>query len=237
MKMGPVDKRPKFTIVIMLVLLILGAVSLTRLPIQLFPDVEAPVAAVSTSYPGAGPEEVLNDVTVDLEDELSTVSGLNQITSQSLEGSSIVIMEFTADTDIDDVETEIVSTISQIELPDDAGTPAFLQFDPSMFPSIQLAISGGGDEVTEFQEETESLERELSRIGGVASISESGSLTEQYEVVLDQDEIADAGISQSDIVQVIQGQEAAVRVVLLLMKRRKNLFPHEFSANLVQQRS
>lgn len=203
-------KRPKFTIVIMLVLLILGAVSLTRLPIQLFPDVEAPVAAVSTSYPGAGPEEVLNDVTVDLEDELSTVSGLNQITSQSLEGSSIVIMEFTADTDIDDVETEIVSTISQIELPDDAGTPAFLQFDPSMFPSIQLAISGGGDEVTEFQEETESLERELSRIGGVASISESGSLTEQYEVVLDQDEIADAGISQSDIVQVIQGQEAAV---------------------------
>ncbi|RKD69678.1 HAE1 family hydrophobic/amphiphilic exporter-1 [Sinobaca qinghaiensis] len=203
-------KRPKFTIVIMLVLLILGAVSLTRLPIQLFPDVEAPVAAVSTSYPGAGPEEVLNDVTENLEEELSTVSGLDQLTSQSLEGSSIVIMEFTADTDIEDVETEVVSTITQADLPDDAGTPAFLQFDPSMFPSIQLAVSGGGDEVPAFQEETASLERELSRVDGVASISESGSLTEQYEVVLDQAELENAGISQSDVVQVIRGQEAAV---------------------------
>jgi hydrophobic/amphiphilic exporter-1 (mainly G- bacteria), HAE1 family len=56
-------KRPKFTIVIMAVLLLLGTVSLTRLPVQLLPDVEAPAAAVVTNYPGAGPNEVLNDIT------------------------------------------------------------------------------------------------------------------------------------------------------------------------------
>ncbi|SDN86754.1 efflux RND transporter permease subunit [Alkalicoccus daliensis] len=203
-------KRPKFTIVIMLVLLLLGTVSLTRLPIQLLPDVDAPVAAVVTSYPGAGPEEVLNEVTEEMEEDLSTISGLNQLTSQTTEGSSIVVMEFSANTSISDVENEIVTTINQTELPDGAGNPAFLQFDPSMFPSIQLAVSSDDESVTEFQEDVAELQRELSRIEGIASISESGTLTEQYEIVVDQEEMEAAGLTQDNIVETIQANDIVV---------------------------
>ncbi|WP_018924089.1 efflux RND transporter permease subunit [Salsuginibacillus kocurii] len=202
--------RPKFTIVIMLVLLILGLVSLTRLPLQLFPDVEAPVAAVATSYEGAGPEEVVNDVTEVLEEDLSTISGLNDMTSQSSEGSSIVILEFDWDTSISDVETEIVSTITQSDLPEDAGQPSFIEFDPSMFPSMQIAVSSDGDDVIDFQDDVFDMQRELSRIDGVADLSESGSMTELYEVELNQEEVNDAGVSQEDIVETIQSHDIAV---------------------------
>ncbi|HSI66382.1 MAG TPA: efflux RND transporter permease subunit, partial [Planococcus sp. (in: firmicutes)] len=203
-------KRPKFTIVIMMVLLLLGAVSLTRLPVQLLPDIEAPVAAVVTSYQGAGPETVLTDVTEPLESDLSTISGLNRLSSQTTEGSSILILEFSSDTSISDVENEIVRTINQTNLPDGAGNPSFLQFDPSMFPSIQLAISADGREVTEFQGDVADLRRDLSRISGIASISESGSLSEQYEVILDQEQLESFGLSQDDVVNAIQANDIVV---------------------------
>lgn len=203
-------RRPKFTVVIMLVLLLLGAVSLTRLPIQLLPDVEAPVAAVVTGYQGAGPETILADVTEPLESDLSTISGLNRMTSQTSEGSSILIMEFSSDTSIADVENEIVRTINQTNLPEGAGNPSFLQFDPSMFPSIQLAISAGDQNVIAFQDDAEDLRTELSRISGIASISETGSLTEQYEVILDQEQLEAANLSQDDVINAIQANDIVV---------------------------
>ncbi|SIS45949.1 efflux RND transporter permease subunit [Salimicrobium flavidum] len=203
-------RRPKFTIVIMLLLLILGAVSLSRLPIQLFPDVEAPAAAVTASYPGAGPEEVLSDVTKELEGELSDTSGLENITSQSMEGAAIIIMEFSSDTSLDDIETEIVSTMNQAELPDNAGSPTFLKFDPSMLPSIQLAVASGGDEVIDFQDQASDLNQELSRVDGVADVSESGTVTEQFEVILDQQALQDNGLDQETVVQTIQAQQATM---------------------------
>ncbi|QDI91432.1 efflux RND transporter permease subunit [Salicibibacter halophilus] len=202
--------KPKFTIVIMLLFIIVGIVSLTRLPLNLFPDVEAPVAAVATSYEGAGPEEVLSDVTEELEGELAATSGLDDMTSQSSEGSSIIILEFTQDTSIDEVETDIVSTITQAELPDDAGQPSFIEFDPSMLPTMQLAVSGNGDEVGDFQDDALDLHQELSRIDGVADIEEDGSLTELYDVQLNQDDLNDANMTQSDVVDVIQGHDIAV---------------------------
>lgn len=194
----------------MLLLLILGAVSLSRLPIQLFPDVEAPAAAVTASYPGAGPEEVLSDVTKELEGELSDTSGLENITSQSMEGAAIIIMEFSSDTSLDDIETEIVSTMNQAELPDNAGSPTFLKFDPSMLPSIQLAVASGGDEVIDFQDQASDLNQELSRVDGVADVSESGTVTEQFEVILDQQALQDNGLDQETVVQTIQAQQATM---------------------------
>ncbi|PRO66525.1 efflux RND transporter permease subunit [Alkalicoccus urumqiensis] len=203
-------RRPKFTIVIMTLLLLLGSVSLTRLPVQLLPDIEAPAAAVVTSYPGAGPSEVLSDVTEPLENDLSDISGLSQLTSQTEEGSSIIIMEFGYSTSIDDVENDIISTINQTELPDEAGQPAFLQFDPSMFPSMQLAVASSDEEVTAFQDDVADLQQELSRVPGVASVDESGRIDEVYDVVLDTDVLQNNNLTQEDIVNVIQGSQMSL---------------------------
>lgn len=105
----------------MLILLLIGAVSFTRLPLQLMPNINPPVAAVATTYQGAGPEEVMEDVTVPIESELSSLSGLTNISSQSQESSSVIIMEFGYDMTIDEVESDITRALDGVDLPEQAG--------------------------------------------------------------------------------------------------------------------
>ncbi|GAA3732612.1 efflux RND transporter permease subunit [Salinicoccus jeotgali] len=203
-------KRPKFTIVIMIILILLGAVSLTRLPLQLLPNVQPPIAAVATSYQGAGPEEVMKDVTKPLEAELSTVSGLTNISSQSQESSSVVLLEFGYDMTIDEVENEIVRTIENTSLPEEAGDPSFLEFDITMLPSLTLAVSSDNKSVSEFQGQVEDLINELENINGVASISETGSITEEISVALDTEALEKYQLSQSDVANIIEANNISI---------------------------
>lgn len=203
-------KRPKFTIVVMIILILLGAVSLTRLPLQLLPNVQPPIAAVATTYQGAGPEEVMEDVTVPLEAELSTVSGLTNISSQSQESSSIILLEFGYDMTIDEVENEIMRTIENTSLPDQAGDPSFLEFDITMFPSMTLAVTSGNDSVSEFQGQVDDLIGELENINGVASISKTGSITEEIAVTLDTEALEEYQLSQSDVANIIEANNISI---------------------------
>ncbi|WP_031547367.1 efflux RND transporter permease subunit [Salinicoccus luteus] len=203
-------KRPKFTIVVMIILILLGAVSLTRLPLQLLPNVQPPVAAVATTYQGAGPEEVMEDVTEPLEAELSTLSGLSNISSQSQESSSIILLEFGYDMTIDEVENEITRTIENVNLPDQAGDPSFLEFDITMFPSMTLAVTSENESVSEFQGQVDDLIGELENINGVASISETGNITEEIAVTLDTEALEEYQMSQSDVAGIIEANNISI---------------------------
>lgn len=203
-------RRPKFTIVVMIILMLLGAVSLTRLPLQLMPPIEPPIAAVATTYQGAGPEEVMEDVTVPLESELSSINGLSNISSQSQENSSVVIMEFDYDMQIEDVESDIRRAIDAVELPEQAGTPSFLEFDISMLPSIQLAVTSEGESVVEYQDQVDDLITELENIEGVASITENGAVTQEIQVNLDIDALEEVNMSQSDVAGLIEANNISI---------------------------
>jgi len=113
-------KRPVFTIVTMILFLLLGFISLLNIPLKLIPDIDPPIAAVVTSYQGASPTEVVDKVTRPLEDSLSTVPGLKNITSQSMEGVAITILEFSWTTSINDVENDIHNRMNQAQLPNEA---------------------------------------------------------------------------------------------------------------------
>ncbi|KGA97272.1 cation transporter [Alkalihalobacillus alcalophilus ATCC 27647 = CGMCC 1.3604] len=202
-------RRPKFTIVAMLFFLIFGFVSLTNLPLQLFPNINPPIAAVVTNYNGASPEEVLDRVTVPLESRLSTTSGLKRMTSQTSEGTSLILLEFDWAASIDDVELDIINTIRQIPLPDGANEPSFLKFDPSMMPTLQLAITSH-EPVADFQDVVFDLQSEVTKIPGVASVNESGSIIEEVQVYLDQDELVNSGVTQADVVSLIQSHNVAM---------------------------
>lgn len=205
-------KRPKFTIVVMLVLLILGAVSLTRLPIQLMPNIEPPVAVVATSYPGAGPDEVLDSVTEPLEDELSTTTGLQNISSQSQESSSLVMMEFDYDMSISDVENEITRTIDQAGLPEEAEDPSFIEFDVSMLPSIQMAVTSTNGDSVEFENQVNDLVNELESIEGVASINLNGTVDREISVELDSGALAEYDLSQEDVSGMIEANNFSMPI-------------------------
>ena len=203
-------RRPKFTIVIMIILMLLGGVSLTQLPLQLMPNIQPPIAAVATTYQGAGPEEVMEDVTQPMESELSSLNGLTNIQSQSQESSSIVILEFGYDMSIEDVENDITKAMDSADLPEQAGAPSFLEFDISMMPSIQMAVSSSGEDVVEYQDQVDDLISELENIEGVASITQNGNVVEEIQVNLDTDALSEYGLSQSDVASIIEANNISI---------------------------
>ncbi|MFC4409412.1 efflux RND transporter permease subunit [Chungangia koreensis] len=202
-------KRPVFTIVTMFLVLILGAVSFIKIPVTLIPELNPPVAVVVTSYPGASPEEVSEKVTKPLEASLSTLPGLKRMQSSSQEGANLIFLEFDWSSHIDDVQTDVMQRIDSTMIPDDANKPLFMKFDPSQFPIIQMSLTSGakGEDVRLIAEE---LEKELRRIEGVASVNISGSLVEEIQIVLKADKLEERGLTQSDIVQVIQSNNISM---------------------------
>lgn len=203
-------RRPKFTIVVMIILMLLGIVSLTRLPLQLMPNIQPPIAAVATTYQGAGPEEVMEDVTKPIESELSSINGLSNISSQSQESSSVVILEFGYDMTIDEVESDITRALESVQLPEQAGDPAFLEFDISMMPSIQMAVTSSGENVADYQGQVDGLVTELENIEGVASISQNGTVVEEIQVNLDVDALSEVNMSQSDVAGLIEANNISI---------------------------
>lgn len=202
-------KRPVFTIVTMLFVIILGIVSLIKIPVTLIPELNPPIGVVVTNYPGASPTEVNEKVTKPLESSLATLPGLKNIQSTSQEGSNLIILEFNWSTDIQQVQTDVMQRIDLTPLPDDVPKPNFLKFDPSQFPIIQLSLRAE-DTNTDIRLLAESLDKELRRTEGVASVNVSGKLIEEIQIELDEQALIEKGLTQSDIVQIIQASNISL---------------------------
>lgn len=223
-------KRPVFTIVSMIFVLILGAVSLFKIPVTLIPDLNPPIGVVVTSYPGASPIEVNEKVTKPLEASLATLPGIKRVQSTSLESSNLIILEFDWSTNMDDVQTDILQRIDLVPLPEDAERPSFLKFDPSQFPIIQLALAAESEDV-DIRQIAESLEQELQRTEGVASVTVSGEIIEEVQIELDAQKLEQNNLTQNDVMQIIQasnismpGAELSTNENQLLTTRVVSLF-------------
>lgn len=202
-------KRPVLTIVTMFLVIILGAISFLRIPVTLIPELNPPIGVVVTTYNGASPTEVNEKVTKPLEANLSTLPGIESIQSTSQEGSNFILLEFDWSTEIDDVQSDILQRIDQTFLPEDAGKPQFLKFDPSQFPILQLSLRATDSDV-DIRVLAEELETELLQTEGVANVNISGTLIEEILISLDQELLEENGLQQSDIVQVIQGSNISL---------------------------
>ncbi|WP_026701323.1 efflux RND transporter permease subunit [Salibacterium aidingense] len=200
-------RRPKLTIVAMVLFILLGAVSVVNLPLKLFPEINPPVGAVVASYPGASPAEVEDKVTIPLEEELSTLSGLDTMTSTSEEGMALVMLEFSWDSSIEEVEQDIITSMNEASMPDDAGDPNFLKFDPSMMSMNQMAITSDNQDIEAFQDDVRDFSSDLERIEGVANVDYSGGVTEHFDVRLNQEELENNQLTQEDVVNAVQSHE------------------------------
>ncbi|WP_096435811.1 efflux RND transporter permease subunit [Alteribacter populi] len=196
-------RRPIFTLVAMTLFLLLGVISLTNIPLKLIPDIDPPIGAVVVSYDDAAPQEVVDQVSRPMEESLSTLPGLNNISSISMEGSSLTLLEFSWATSIDDIENDILARMNQTPLPNDTGDPRFLKFDPSQFPIIQLSLSSAVDN-EELTELVSDLEQELLKVEGVGSIDTEGDLVDEIQIQLNQDDLESYGLAQNEVVSAIQ---------------------------------
>src|SRR5215213_10410338 len=140
---GLAIRRPVFTTMVMVGLVVLGLFNYRRLPIDQFPDVDLPVVTVQTVYPGASAEAVEREVTRRMEESFNPVEGVDRITSISLEGVSQIIVEFDLGRDVDVASQDIRSKIEGIrrELPDAIEAPVVGKFDVGALPVMSLALS------------------------------------------------------------------------------------------------
>lgn len=190
---------------IVLIVVLLGAISLTRLPIDLFPEMELPVAIVSTSYTGAGPQEIENLVTKRIEGAIATVSGIDNVSSISSEGSSIVIAQFNNGTNMDFAALEMREKIDMVKglLPEDAAQPMVLKLDLNSMPIVEIALSTNGD-LSGLQALAEdAIKQRFERIDGVASVNIGGGFVKEIEVLADPYVLSGYGISTGQLSQYL----------------------------------
>jgi hydrophobic/amphiphilic exporter-1 (mainly G- bacteria), HAE1 family len=197
-------KNPVTTLMMMLLVGIFGFVSLTGLKMDLMPNINPPVVAVMTTYPGAGPEEVTEMVTKPIEDVISTTQGLKTMESRSSDNASLVIAQYDWGTDVSEIREDIATRLGTLQLPDDVGQPMIVKFDPTMMPIMQFTVSNGDDLAHLQQVVNEEIVPALQNIKGVANVSISGGFSEEIIVKLDETQLKKYQLSQSDVVQMIQ---------------------------------
>ncbi len=185
-------KKPYTVLVGVVLAIILGVVSFTRMTADLLPSISLPYVIVMTTYPGAGPETVEAAVTQPLEASMATVSNIESISSVSNENYSMVILEFAQTADMNAVSLEIRESLDQIKSywSDEIGNPIIIKMNPDMLPVMIAAVGVEGMDYAQISTYAqESVMPELESIEGVASVSAAGLLEESVNVVIRQEKI------------------------------------------------
>lgn len=199
-------KRPVTIIMLMLIIILLGTVSLTRLPIDLFPDMEIPVAVVVTEYSGVGPQEIEKMITNPVEGAVSTVENIDQVTSTSTEGRSIVIAQFKYGTDMNFATLQMREKVDMVkrQFPAEVGSPMVLKIDLTQMPIMQLTLSAKNADLADLQSIAEdTLKPRLERVKGVASVTVSGGYINEVKIKTRQEALKGYGLNIDTLAKVI----------------------------------
>lgn len=185
-------KKPMTVFVCVVLVIVLGVVSFMKMTPDLMPNMDLPYAMIMTTYAGQTPEAVETTVTKPLEQSLATIDGVKQISSNSAENYSILIIEFEDGTNMDTATVDMRSSLDTITdmWPDTVGTPYLIKINPNMLPSAMVAVDYEGKDRTEISSYVSNeLMNKLEGIDGVASVSDKGIVVEQENIVISQDKI------------------------------------------------
>jgi len=186
--------------------IVLGFVSYSKMPLDLFPDIEFPVAVVITEYPEVGPKEIESTITRPMEEAVAGINNVESVTSRSDEGISIVMVKFVWGTDMALGVSDIREKVDIIKgfYPDGVETPVVLKFDMSMMPIMVLAVSGERDisRIREYSEDT--LKNLLEQVDGVASAGIRGGYKNEVKVELVRNRMEAYGISIDQVVNILR---------------------------------
>lgn len=185
-------KKPFTVLVAVIAIIALGFVSLSHLTMDLLPEMSLPYLIIVTTYPGASPDKVEDQVTVPIENALGTISGVENISSSSSENYSMVQMEFADGTDMNSAIVKVSGAINQLEgvLPEGAGTPSIMEISLDMLATMYVAVEVDGYDIYQL---TDFVNNDVipyvSRVDGVASITTVGLVEQSIQVELNQEKI------------------------------------------------
>src|SRR6266536_533603 len=189
-----------------LAIILLGATSLGKMPIDLFPNLNYPSLRIGTIYKGASAQDIERSVTYPIEKAVSAVANVRYVESTSRQGFSVVTVQFAWSADIDAGLTEVVQRIQAIlsSLPTGIQQPFILKFDLSNIPVCILTVAGGGlDERALYDLAYNTIEPQIERLPGVASANVDGGKIRQITINLDRDRLFSKGLAVSEVTRAV----------------------------------
>ncbi|MGE5560718.1 MAG: efflux RND transporter permease subunit [Chloroflexota bacterium] len=207
MSLAELAVRHRVTVAMCVVIVVLlGMVSYGRIPIDLLPDLNFPVVAIITSYPGAAPQEVESLISRPLEEVIGTVANVKDVQSVSTEENSLVIAQFNWGTDMDFAALDIREKVDLVKrlFPTDVATPMVMKFDPSLMPVMVVSMTGGSDQVELRRTAEDVVKKALERVDGVASVQVVGGQEAQVRVTVDPDKLNKHNLAWQQVALAIQ---------------------------------
>ena len=186
-------KKPYTVLACVVMVIVLGVVSLSRMTADLLPDMSFPYTVIFTTYPGASPEEVEQEVTAPIEAAIATTSNIENISSISNNSYSVIIAEYSQSANMDSVLIELQQELDLVtgSFDDNIGSPMIMQIDPDMMPVMIASVDRDGQNAVELSDYVEKeLLPQLESTEGIASVTASGEIEETIEITLDEEKIA-----------------------------------------------
>ncbi len=204
-------ERPVATLMLVLAMALFGALAYKQLPVNDLPQVDFPTLRISASLPGANPETMANTVATPLERQLSTVQGIESMSSQSGQGSTSITLQFELGRDIDAAAQDVQTAVAQAarNLPDGMDPPQLRKINPSDSPILYLALSAERLPLTELDAVADShVAQRLSTLSGVAQVLVFGSQKYALRLYLDPEKLLARGLTFADVVAAVQAANA-----------------------------
>lgn len=225
-------KKPYTIVVSVILVILLGVISFTSMTTDLLPNMDLPYMIVVTPYPGASPEKVETSVTKPLEQVLATTTNIVNINSISSENSSMLMLEFEQNTNMDSIMVEVSSKLDLVRGSFDemVGSPSLMKLNPNMMPIMVASVDLEGMDKIELSSFIETnILPELEKVSGVASVSATGLIEEQIQIELNQEKIEDIN---TKVLKNLDEQLAETEKELKLAQQKLE----EGKAQLEQQR-
>ncbi len=239
--------HPVFATMLMAAFLVLGLFSYNRLSVDQFPDVTFPVVVVQTDYPGASPEVVESDVTRKIEEQVNTISGINELSSRSYEGRSIVIVRFELTVDPATAAQDVREKIALVRpaLRKEVEEPLITRFDPDDAPIMSLAVRSdrlSARELTTLADQI--VKRRLENARGVGRVTLVGAVRREIKIYLKPAAMESLRIGVDQVISALRNENQELPAGSLLMREREQLVqitgrfktPSEFGRIIVARR-
>ncbi|MGE5264752.1 MAG: efflux RND transporter permease subunit [Acidobacteriota bacterium] len=208
-------RQPVFILMIMLSLVVVGYIGYTHLPVDLFPSTSNPTVSVSTSFPGAGPTEVQEQITLPLEQAISTLNGVTNLSSTSRENISQIIVQFTLESDPKDSFNNVRERVATVQrsLPTGASVPTVSQFDLSSVPILTFSIADQSGKLKSYELRNlvlNEIQPRFERLDGVADVTVNGGQDREIDVNLNLDALRTYHITSQQVSAAIRNENVSV---------------------------
>lgn len=208
--------KNKFAVwLLTLIVTFAGIYSTTQMKMESLPDVSIPYLIVAGVYPGATAEQVMEDVSMPLEQAVEGLEDVKAVFSNSSANVSQVQIEYEYGVDMDQKKRELESALDSVTLPEEVETPSILAISLNMFPVVALSVSSEEESIVELTERVEnSILPELEKIDGVASATVNGQHIEEIHLTYDEQALETFGVTKDDVKQMIEASNVAVSLGL-----------------------